>query len=194
MSTRSKNYLPPLEPAARSVSARYALPAIWLHWLSAGLIAAALPLGVYMHELPLSPYKLRLFSYHKWIGVTALLAFVVRLVVRIRHTPPAALPAPAWQQRMAHVTHGLLYFLLLAVPLSGWLMSSAKGFSVVYLGILPLPDLVGKNRELGVELEHLHKALNIGLLSLLALHVAAALKHHILDRDATLSRMSPFGK
>ena len=173
---------------------RYTGPAIAAHWIVALLILAAWPLGVYMHELPLSPTKLKLYSYHKWIGITVLLLFVPRLLWRITHRPPAALPMPAWQHKIAEATHHLLYLLMVLVPLSGWLMSSAKGFQTVYFGVLPLPDLVAKNDDLGHLLKEVHEALNFGLLTLVGLHVAGALKHHLIDRDATLRRMLPFGK
>ncbi len=175
-------------------SARYALPAIWLHWPVVSLTLCAFPLGVYMHELSLSPQKLQIYSYHKWLGITSLLLFLPRLQVRLWRAPPADLPAPAWRHRIARLTHVLLYVLLIAVPLSGWLMSSAKGFPVVYLGLLPLPDLVAKDHDPGELLTLVHKSLNLGLLALVALHVTAACKHHLLDHDATLRRMSPFGK
>ena len=174
-------------------SPRYSGPAIAAHWIIALLILAAFPLGVYMHDLPLSPNKLKLYSYHKWIGITVLLLFVPRLLWRITHRPPAALPAPAWQHRFAELTHVLLYVLMFAVPLSGWLMSSAKGFQVVYFGVLPLPDLIAKNPELGDLLKEAHEALNFALLGLVGLHVAGALKHSLIDRDGTLRRMLPFG-
>jgi cytochrome b561 len=173
----------------------YTATAIALHWLAALLILGAFPLGVYAHELAFSPLKLKLISYHKWLGVTVFLLTVARLAWRATHTPPP-LPQtiPLWQQRAAHGLHFLLYGLLLAIPLSGWLMSSAKGFPVVYLGLVQLPDLVSKNAELGDMLKEVHEALNFGLLALVGLHVAAALKHHFIDRDATLRRMLPFGK
>jgi len=170
---------------------RYATPAVWLHWAVAALIVVAFPLGVTMHELPLSPRKLELYAYHKWLGITVLALVLVRLAVRARHAPPPTLPAPAWQQRAAGLTHVALYGLMLLVPLSGWLMSSAKGFTVVYLGVLPLPDLVGKDRALGEWQTEVHEVMNFTLLGLVALHVAAALKHHLWDRDATLRRMAP---
>lgn len=173
---------------------RYTLPAIGLHWIIALLILIAWPLGAYMHELQLSPTKLKLYSYHKWIGITVLLLFVPRILWRITHRPPAALPMPNWQHKIAEGTHHLLYLLMLLVPLSGWLMSSAKGFQVVYFGVLPLPDLIAKNEELGDLLKEVHESLNFGLLGLVGLHVAGALKHQIIDRDATLRRMLPFGK
>lgn len=174
---------------------RYTATAIALHWLAALLILAAFPLGVYAHELVFSPLKLKLISYHKWLGVTIFLLTVARLAWRATHTPPP-LPAtiPPWQQRAAHGLHHLLYVLLLAIPISGWLMSSAKGFPVVYLGLVQLPDLVGKNAELADLLVGVHQVLNLGLLALVALHVAAALKHHFIDRDATLRRILPFSQ
>ena len=174
-------------------TARYTWPAMTAHWLIAALILIALPLGWYMHDLPLSPTKLRLYSYHKWIGMTVLLLVLPRLLIRLRYRPPAPLPAPAWQHRIAVLTHGALYLLMAAVPLSGWLMSSAKGFPVVYFGVLPLPDLVPKDQALGVWLQAAHETLSFSLFGLIVLHVAAALKYQLIDRDATLRRMLPFG-
>lgn len=174
---------------------RYSNTAIALHWLVALLIFAAFPLGVYMHELPLSPTKLQLYSYHKWIGITVLLLAVLRVVWRATHTP-LALPdnLPRWQHMVSHVTHQLLYVLIFAVPLSGWLMSSAKGFKTVWFAVLPLPDLLEKNKALGDVLAVVHQGLNAILFLLVAMHVAAALKHHLIDRDDILSRMLPGGK
>lgn len=166
-------------------------PAKALHWLTAGLILTAFPLGVYMSGLSLTPTKLQLYSYHKWIGITALFIAIARVVWRFFKDAPAPLPAPAWQQKAAALTHGLLYALMFAVPLSGWLMSSAKGFPVVYFSVLPLPDMVGKSEELGNVLKQVHELLNWGLIALVGLHLGAALKHHFIDRDETLVRMSP---
>ncbi|OAM52206.1 cytochrome b [Methylovorus sp. MM2] len=172
---------------------KYTMTAISLHWWIALLIFIAFPLGVYMHDLPLSPYKLKLFSWHKWIGVTVFLFAVLRIFWRISHQAPA-LPAglPQWQKLASHVTHILLYVLIVAVPLSGWLMSSAKGFQTVWFGILPLPDLISKDRELGNLLVIVHKTLNFSLLALVGMHIMAALKHHFIDKDVILRRMLPF--
>jgi len=169
---------------------RYSTTAIVLHWLMAMLIFAAFPLGLYMVDLPLSPDKLKLYSYHKWIGVSVFLLVAIRLGWRLTHTPPA-LPdgIAAWQRRASAVVHGLLYLLMIAIPLSGWLMSSAKGFQTVWFGVLPLPDLIGKNRELGELLAEVHEALNFTLLALVILHVGAALKHHFVERQPFLQRM-----
>jgi cytochrome b561 len=174
---------------------RYSTPAIALHWLVALLVFVGFPLGLYMVDLPLSPDKLRLYSYHKWIGVTLLVLAVLRVLWRMTHTPPP-LPAgiAAWQRRASRIVHGLLYLLLIAIPLSGWLMSSAKGFQTVWFGVLPLPDLVGKDKALGDLLAGVHKALNFTLLALVALHVGAALQHHFIERQPFLQRMGWGGK
>jgi len=147
----------------------------------------------YMQGLHLSPFKLRLYSWHKWAGVTAFLLLLVRLLWRVGHRPPD-LPAamPAWQRLSAHAVHDLLYLLMVAVPLTGWLMSSAKGFQTVYFGLLPIPDLLAKNRELGNLLAAIHRWLNYLMLALVTSHTAAALKHHLIDRDDILMRMLPW--
>jgi cytochrome b561 len=169
---------------------RYSTPAIVLHWLMALLIFAGFPLGLYMVDLPLSPDKLKLYSYHKWIGITVLMLAAIRLSWRLTHTPP---PLPdsvaAWQRHAGAIVHGLLYLLMIAIPLSGWLMSSAKGFQTVWFGVLPLPDLIGKDKALGELLAEVHKILNFTLLGLVVLHVGAALQHHFIERQPFLQRM-----
>ena len=172
---------------------RYSRTAITLHWGIAFLIFTAFPLGIYMHDLPLSPNKLQLYSYHKWIGVSIFLLAALRLAWRITHRPPP-LPSgmPHWEKIAAHATHYLLYMLIFAIPLSGWLMSSAKGVQTVWFGVLPLPDLVSKNKELGELLKEVHESLNILMLGLVLAHAGAALKHHFIQRDGILARMIPF--
>ncbi|WP_412481205.1 cytochrome b [Azonexus sp. IMCC34839] len=156
------------------------------------LLFGLLALGFYMHDLPLSPEKLQLYSWHKWAGVTAFLLVLVRLAWRVTHRPPA-LPdsMPKTMQLAAHAGHLGLYLLMLAIPLSGWLMSSAKGFQTVWFGVLPIPDLLDKNKELGDLLQQLHMLLNLAFIAILAGHIGAALKHHFIDKDDILTRMLP---
>ena len=108
------------------------------------------------------------------------------------HFLPATMPR--WQQWAAHAGHAALYLLMLAIPLTGWLMSSAKGFQTVYFGVLPIPDLMSKDKELGDLLRKVHEALNWTLVVTVAGHVAAAVKHHVLDHDDVLVRMAPWLK
>ncbi len=167
--------------------------AIGLHWLIAVAIVGSFSLGLYMADLPLSPQKLKLYSWHKWVGVSIFLFVLLRLGWRLTHRPPAMPPGmPAWQVKAAAATHVLLYVLMFAVPLSGWLMSSAKGFQTVWFGVLPLPDLLDKNKELGDLLQQVHMLLNFSMAALVVAHLGAALKHHFLDRDDMLARMIPF--
>jgi cytochrome b561 len=171
----------------------YTASAIALHWLVALAIFGAFSLGLYMHELPLSPTKLKLYSYHKWAGVTIFLLALVRLAWRATHpAPPLPDHMPRWQRISAHAIHHLLYVLIVAIPLTGWLMSSAKGFQTVWFGVLPLPDLLDKNKELGDALALVHQGLNFGMAALVLAHAGAAIKHHVVDHDDILARMLPF--
>lgn len=170
----------------------YAPAARFLHWAMALLLPALLALGFYMKDLPFSPQKLQLYSWHKWAGVTAFLLLVIRVAWRATH-PPEPLPAtiPLAARRIAGAAHFLLYALMLSIPLSGWLMSSAKGFQTVWFGVLPIPDLLGKNPELGELLAGVHLGLNLTLVLTLLAHVGAAVKHALIDRDQVLARMLP---
>ena len=176
-------------------SIRYTRTAITLHWLVAVAIVATFGLGLYMQDLPLSPDKLKLYAWHKWTGVSIFLLVLARIVWRLGHRPPAP-PAgmPAWQRQAAEGVHLLLYGLMLAVPVSGWLMSSAKGVPTVWFGVLPLPDLLGRNKALGDLLATVHKSLNFSMAALVLVHAGAALKHHLIDRDEVLARMLPLLK
>ena len=174
---------------------RYTGVAIALHWLIAVAILGTFLLGQYMTNLQLSPAKLKLYSYHKWIGVTIFLLVLFRIAWRLAHRPPLP-PAsmPAWQHSAASIAHFFLYALTLAIPVSGWLMSSASGFQVVYLGVIPIPDLLAKSKDAAQQLKQLHEALNWLMVLVVAMHIAAALKHHVIDRDDVLRRMLPFLK
>lgn len=175
---------------------RYTHTAIALHWIIALLIFAAFGLGWYMVDLKISPAKLQYFSWHKWLGITVLGLAVLRLLWRLTHRPPP-LPAstPRWQALAASAGHWALYGLLFAIPLSGWAYSSASGYPIVYLGYesLQLPDWVPKDKALAEQMKDLHDWLTTGLMAVVGVHVAAALKHHFIDRDGLLHRMW-FGK
>lgn len=168
----------------------YTRTAMKLHWLMALLIFAGYGLGHYMSTLGLSPQKLSMVAWHKWIGVTVFVLALLRGGWRLTHRPP---PLPAsisgLQRLAAEAVHGVLYLLMFAIPLSGWLMSSAHGYQTVYLGLLPLPDLLAKDEALAERLELVHTALNYLLLAGVAGHLGAALKHQFLSRDGVLSRM-----
>jgi cytochrome b561 len=172
---------------------RYTRTAIGLHWLMALLIVAAFVLGVIMTDIPgFTPAKLKYFSWHKWLGVTVLWLAAIRLLWRLKNPPPAY-PAtmPQWQYKAAHGLHGLLYLLFFAVPISGYCYSLSAGVLIVYFGVLPLPVFMEANAELKPILKSLHWVLVMSLALLVAAHLAAAIKHQLLDRDDILKRMLP---
>ena len=174
------------------MSTQYTRTAKSLHWLMAVMFFCLLALGFYMHDLPLSPEKLQFYSWHKWAGVTVFLLVWLRLFWRVTHRPPT-LPAsmPKLMQLAAHAGHLALYLLMIAIPLSGCLMSSAKGFQTVWFGVLPIPDLLDKNKELGAVLAEVHETLNLIFIAVIVGHIGAALKHHFIDKDDILTRMLP---
>jgi len=175
-----------------NLSNRYTITAMSLHWFMAVLLICLFAVGVYMHELPLSPWKLQVYSWHKWAGVTAFILVLARLAWRFTHRPP---PLPINMSRSAelaaHAGHASLYILMIAIPLTGWLMSSAKGFQTVYFGIIPIPDLLAKDKELGNLLREVHETLNFILAAVVIGHTAAAFKHHLVNKDDVLTRMLP---
>ena len=182
----------PSLPGARHAPAqRYDRTAVALHWLLAVALATSFSVGLVMTELQNSPFKLKLFNWHKWAGVSILALSLLRIAWRSGHRPPSDLPSmPQWQRHAAHLVQQLMYALFLAVPLAGWAYSSAAGFPVVLFGIWPLPDFVTADRALADSLKPLHGALAYALAGLVLLHVAAAIKHHFLDRDGLLVRMA----
>jgi cytochrome b561 len=169
---------------------RYTRTAVALHWLLAAAIVTSLCVGLYMTSLPFSPQRLKLYNWHKWVGVLILAASALRLLWRLAHKPPPDVPMPLWQQRTAHVVHVLLYLLFFSVPLVGWAYSSAAGFPIVLFGVLPLPDFVAKDAALAELLKPWHGRLAWMLAALVALHVLGALKHHFVNRDGLLHRMA----
>ncbi|WP_245587364.1 cytochrome b [Comamonas composti] len=182
--------------AAASPARRYTGTAMAAHWLLAIGLLSAIGLGWYMTGLPFSPARLKLYNWHKWLGVSLLALSLLRLLWRLGHKPPP-LPAkiseamPAWQRLAHHATQHAMYLLFFAVPLLGWAYSSAAGFPIVFLGQIPLPDFVSPSAELAEAIKPWHGASAWALTALIAVHVGAALKHQFLDRDGLISRMLP---
>ncbi|MBU4422542.1 MAG: cytochrome b [Gammaproteobacteria bacterium] len=175
---------------------RYTRTAMLLHWLLGIALVTLFGVGLYMADLPFSPQRLKLYNWHKWAGVSILALSLLRLVWRLVHRPPQ-LPVqvekamPRWQQLAHHGAHHLLYLLFFAVPLLGWAYSSAAGFPLVLFGLWQLPDFVAASPELADALKPLHKLSALAMAALVLVHVAAALKHHFIDRDGLLLRMLP---
>lgn len=176
----------------RNTETRYGAVAQLFHWGMFLLIAGMLAVGFIMAAMPLGPAKISLIGTHKSIGVLILLLVFLRLLWRaasVAPTPSAALSRAL--QAAARATHAALYALMILMPLSGWLMSSAAGFPVSFFGWFTLPDLIGPDKAWRDALRTTHFWLAWALIALAALHIAAALYHHFVLRDDTLRRMLP---
>jgi cytochrome b561 len=179
----------------RNTRRSYGALAIALHWLMAALLIGLIGMGLYMVSLPdvgFDTRKIALILYHKELGMLALAVTLVRLAWRAGNALPSlAETLPDWQKVTARLVHLLFYALIFALPVTGWLMSSAADFSVSFLGLFELPDLVSHDDFLfGVFIE-IHKWLAYALAALTLIHAAAALWHHLILEDQTLKKMLP---
>lgn len=166
-----------------------------LHWLTALAVFGLLGIGLWMTGLPIGLQKLQVYNWHKWIGLVVLALTMARLLWRWRHPPP---PLPdtvtRWERSLAPTGHWALLLLLLAMPVSGWLMSSAAGVSVSWFGVLPLPNPVSSDPDLFEVLRSVHFVLSRCLIVVVALHIAAVFHHDVLRRDGIFRRMWPLGR
>lgn len=177
--------------------ARYSRVAVWLHWIIAFLIVANLLLGFYREEFD-RPVRAVIMGWHKSIGFTVIALTLTRILWRFTHRPPPFDPAmKKWEAGLARLVHGLFYLLLLAIPLSGWLIVSTgerinpTNFYWLFK-IGPLPVTPGEDlHELA---EEVHEWLGYAMLVLLALHVGGAVKHHLEGHRRLIGRMSPWGR
>ncbi len=174
---------------------RYGAVAQSLHWIIAALVVTQFVLGWTAAGLPLGLHKLTVLARHKSAGMTVLMLAILRLGWRFKYMPP---PLPGGmsriEQRLARATHAAFYVLLFALPVSGWLMSSAKKYSVSWFGLFTWPDLIGKSEFAFDLLRTTHHGLGLVLFAIAVLHILAAFKHHFWDKDDVLLRMLPFTK
>jgi len=174
---------------------RYTAVAQLLHWIIAALIVTQFTLAWTAKDLPLGTHKLALLARHKSFGMTVLMLAILRLLWRLMNPPPELPPGmPPIERRLARATHIAFYVLLFAMPLTGWMMSSAKNYSVSWFGLFTWPDLMGKNETAFKLLKATHDYLSNALFSIAVLHILAALKHHFWNKDDVLLRMLPFTK
>jgi cytochrome b561 len=178
--------------AIRNTTIRWGAIAQFFHWLIVALIIVQVTLASLAEDAPLAK-KLGLLARHKSFGITILGLVVLRLLWRWANpTPTLPSTLKPYERVLANITHASLYILLFALPLSGWMMSSARGFPVSWFGFIQLPDLVPKNKALYDAFLATHESLVWVLYVIAALHVLAALKHHFMLKDNVLRRMLPF--
>jgi cytochrome b561 len=177
----------------RNTTTRWGAVAQSLHWIIVALIITQVILAAIAADLPLGMAKLATLARHKSVGITILLLAIIRLIWRFTNETPALPPTmKPYERVLAHVTHAGLYVLLFAMPISGWMMSSARNFPVSWFNLVQLPDLVKPNTALYEFLRDTHEVLAWTLGIFVVLHVAGALKHHFIMRDDVLKRMLPF--
>lgn len=172
---------------------RYTNIAIALHWLLAAGILLQIGLGYYLGDVPRgSPERTVWVNFHKSTGITLALLIIARLAWRVTHRPPP-LPAtmPAWERLAARLNHALLYACMIGMPLSGYVASNFSKFGIKYFGLLTLPPWGVDDRQVYALFNSLHKGLALAFALLIALHIAAALKHALLDGDGVMRRMWP---
>jgi len=172
----------------RNTQLQYGIVAVLLHWVMAILLIGLLALGLYMQALPISLEKLKLYGWHKEYGFLALWLVLIRLGWRITSTTPYLL-LPMWEKLAARTVHGLFYVLMLGLPITGWVITSAAGLPASFFGLWVLPTIVSPSEETRYLFQAIHRWLSYGLIGLIILHTSAAFKHHFVNRDDILRRM-----
>jgi len=192
-------------PATRKTALQYSYIAMILHWLIAVLILLNVALGLSANYWLADNQVRPIIDLHKSIGITVLGLVLLRILWRLSHTPPP-LPRsfPSWERMAAHITHFLLYLLMIGLPLSGWAHDSAwiaaATHPMTFFGLFPWPRIaflmnldpaVKESLHLHARLGTLHTWLGYALYALLAMHIGGALKHEWIDRNSVLKRMVP---
>ena len=178
----------------RNTAEAYGSFSKFLHWAIVLLILPQYFLVEAAEELPNGIEKLQLMTWHKSLGMLVLLLALVRIAWKIMNKGAPGPIGNAWQRKAAAAGHGLLYLLILAQPLTGWIASSTGNYPVTMFGWFQFPALVGENHDLHELMEEVHEVLFFTLLAVAAIHVAAALYHHFVLKDGVLRRMLPFAR
>lgn len=179
----------------KNTPTRYGAITKSFHWIIALAIVGMLFAGFFMGGIENLTDKIWVYGMHKSIGVTILALAVLRILWHIySKKPPYVSSLKPWEKMAAHFLHFCLYGAMIAMPLSGWLMSSSAGRPVSFFGLFTLPDLVDKNEDIANLMRGAHFYLAWLLIAAIVVHLSAALKHHFIDKDITLKRMLPFGK
>lgn len=175
----------------RNTETGFGLVAQLLHWLIAALVLCQFVLAQLAANASLFE-RLVALARHKSVGMTILILAIIRLLWKSMNPRPSTLPElPRYQRLIARASHGLMYVLIFALPVTGWLMSSAFNTPVSYFGLFTWPDLLTPRQELGDLLVVVHSNLFKLLAGVIVVHASAALFHHFVFKDAVLRRMLP---
>jgi len=176
----------------RNTGDSWGAPAKLFHWVMAALIFAQLTLGLMAANWRLSPTKIELFFWHKSTGMLILALVALRLLWRLANPTPA-LPSgmPAWERAAARLSHGLLYVVMIALPVTGWIINSASNIPFRIFWLIPLPAIVAPDKSTADLVALVHRGLFVLLALVLVAHIGAALRHHFVKRNTVLVRMLP---
>jgi cytochrome b561 len=169
----------------------YGTTAKVFHWLIVALLLVQYPIGWLMPDLHRNMKPGAPMTFHISFGITILLLIVLRLVWRLTHPVAPESSLPPWQRLSSEAVHWLLYLLVLATTVTGWLFASFRGWSVSFFYLLPMPMLSVENDAAGKAIDGLHQASEWALLVVIGIHVAAALAHIFIYRDRIMQRMLP---
>lgn len=159
------------------------------HWSVALLILGLLIVGFWMGGLE-PPFKFKIYGWHKALGISVLALVVLRVVWKHASKSPKSLSThKTWEKILSKTIHIVLYGAMIGMPLSGWVMSSAGGHPISFFGLFEVPPIVGKDKELSGLAAEIHEILAFIVIGCVGLHIVGALKHHVIDKDATLKRM-----
>lgn len=191
--TARASRLPNFEAGVLMNQLHYGTPAKVLHWLVVALLAVQFPIGWLMPDVHAGPPG-RAMTLHISFGLTILALILVRFVWRITHPVAPESSLPPWQRVSSEAVHWLLYALVFAATVTGWLFASFRGWSVAYFDLIPLPMLAAKNPVAIHQIDGWHQLAEWGLLIAIGVHVAAALAHIFIYRDRIMQRMLPIGR
>ena len=176
-----------------SGGSRYTTTAIVFHWILAILALTMIGLGLSMTEIPKgTPDRAFYFNLHKSIGITTALLVIARLWWRAKNPPPP-LPTsmPAWEIQASKISHALLYMCLIVMPLSGFAATQFTKYGVKYFGLFKIPPMGSENKVVYDLLQGVHGVTATLLIALVVIHVLAAFKHLLINRDKVFQRMLP---
>ena len=170
---------------------QYGTTAKVLHWLVVALLLVQYLIGWLMPDIHRGMKPGDAMTYHISVGIVILLLILARLAWRITHPVAPESSLPPWQRLSSEAMHWLLYLLVLATTISGWLFASFRGWGVPYFYLVPMPMLASDNPAAGKAIDGLHQAMEWSLLIVIGIHVAAALAHIFIYRDRIMQRMLP---
>ena len=174
-----------------TVHLQYGNTAKIFHWLIVALLAVQYPIGWLMPDLHRNQQPGAPMIFHVSFGITILILIVLRFAWRLTHPVAPESSLPPWQRLSSEVVHWLLYALVLGTTVTGWLFASFRGWSLTYFYLVPLPMLAGDNAAAGKSIDGLHQAMELGLIVMIVIHVAAAVAHRFIYRDRVMQRMLP---